>query len=834
ANTALGYTSLYSNTTGTENVGIGSQVLLSNTTGSQNTGMGLQTLYNNISGVRNTALGYQAGYANTTGINNIFVGDLSGYKDATGASGGAITGHYNIVIGTSQNMLVDHAASSQLNIGNLIFGTSLGTGSTLGTGNIGIGTSTPGYKLQVVGTTASPSLSAHSGTFAISGGAATSQLTMGNYAGIPYGAWLQAKDHGNEGNSYPLILNPLGGNVGIGTTTPGSKLSVAAGASIGANYGVAAPTNGLIVEGNVGIGTASPAKKLHVVGPYVGDSTATMGGVVARFDAGITHGLQFGTMADPYTWWIQSSDNNNIATTYPLALNPNGGNVGIGTTSPSNKLEVSGDARVGSLVIGNGTASSYQAGSIWTDANWGMLFRAKNAGSVSGAAFSFHNSADTNLLNITDAGNVGIGTTSPASLLTVVGGGACFSGSGATVACGNTAGNLYYRTANTGTYDIAENYPTFDESITRSTIVALDTQHPGAVVVATSSNNTFGVVSTDPGMVLGGADASMRGQKMVPVALSGRVPVRVNLDGGPIAVGDELSLSSVAGVAKKAGDGEQSIGYALENYAQEVPGGKVEVFITHGTVAGLTVADLTAQLAAPLPTLLSQAGPVKSFLTNLFARVTEWLADAGNGIADFFAGRVHTKELCVGENGNETCITKTQLDNLLAGQTASAATVGTGGDSSGGGVSSSTPDTTAPVLTLNGENPATILTGETYADMGVTASDNVDAQVFVYASVDGGSTIQPGQMVTLDTTEAADHTITFTVTDEAGNTATATRTVHVVMPAVAPEAAPVEEPVADSGAAVAAPLDVPAAPVSDSIPSTGSTDSPQAEATTTP
>jgi len=49
------------------------------------------------------------------------------------------------------------------------------------------------------------------------------------------------------------------GNVGIGETAPGSKLSVSGGATIGASYDTtAAPTNGMIIEGNVGIGTTSP------------------------------------------------------------------------------------------------------------------------------------------------------------------------------------------------------------------------------------------------------------------------------------------------------------------------------------------------------------------------------------------------------------------------------------------------------------------------------------------------------------------------------------------------------------------------------------------------
>jgi len=58
-------------------------------------------------------------------------------------------------------------------------------------------------------------------------------------------------------------------NVGIGITTPASRLSVAGNLSIGATYAAtAAPPNGAIIEGSVGIGTTSPhpGARLHVTG----------------------------------------------------------------------------------------------------------------------------------------------------------------------------------------------------------------------------------------------------------------------------------------------------------------------------------------------------------------------------------------------------------------------------------------------------------------------------------------------------------------------------------------------------------------------------------------
>src|SRR6185503_21165763 len=88
--------------------------------------------------------------------------------------------------------------------------------------------------------------------------------SLGASSGNTY-SQLQAYTAGRIGPGS-LVFQPLAGNVGIATTTPLSKLSVSGNQSIGADYNIAAPTYGLIVEGNVGIGNTSPSYKLDVAG----------------------------------------------------------------------------------------------------------------------------------------------------------------------------------------------------------------------------------------------------------------------------------------------------------------------------------------------------------------------------------------------------------------------------------------------------------------------------------------------------------------------------------------------------------------------------------------
>lgn len=110
----------------------------------------------------------------------------------------------------------------------------------------------------------------------------------------PDHSWMQS--HGN----MPLAINPLSNNVGIGISTPGSRLSVVGGIALGKSYAHSNIVNdNLAVEGRVGIGTTDPGSSLSVAGGVaIGKSYAQRGSTtVPDNDLSVEGNVGIGTIA---------------------------------------------------------------------------------------------------------------------------------------------------------------------------------------------------------------------------------------------------------------------------------------------------------------------------------------------------------------------------------------------------------------------------------------------------------------------------------------------------------------------------------------------------------
>ncbi|MDB5254933.1 MAG: hypothetical protein JWL92_309, partial [Candidatus Nomurabacteria bacterium] len=468
--------------------------------------------------------------------------------------------------------------------------------SYLGTGNVGIGTITPGSALQVNGGAAigySASTAAPTNGLAVSGsstfgGIATfnnqliaqtgsTGLLIGGSAGLGFGG-IWSNGVTQSGTNYSFLTN------GVATILNGSAniyLSVNNSPVVTLGASGTAITGNLSVTGSVGVGTTSPSTLIGNAGPVLevastGNTNSVLvisNGATANssngsyIEARSTATLSGGIAALGRMGWGRGADvtAGKISSSFSIQLNNDGtvivpfsitstGFVGIGTTNPGAKLDVNGDAHINTLTIGLGGSAIAQ--------NTALGFSSLNVNTT--GAYNVGVGYEALFANTTGLGNTAVGglalftnvigqnnTAIGASAMqngtgvnnTVVGSGAGFI-SGLT--SGNTNTFLGY---NSGVGVTSGSFNTFvgvNSTIgnVSNYIVLADGQGNNRLVI--DGNGNAGIGTATPGYKL-------------TVNYGGTVPTSADNTQFPLVVSNTSSTGSVTRIAIVAGTASQAL-----------------------------------------------------------------------------------------------------------------------------------------------------------------------------------------------------------------------------------------------------------------------------------
>jgi hypothetical protein len=413
SNVSIGLNSLHQNIDGASNTATGYQSLLSNINGSQNTASGMNALEQST-GSNNTALGYGAGSAQTNYNQNTFIGYNAnvtsaniGFPINNSTAIGAnttLTQSNTVILGDNNNVGIGTSATGHNTGAERYLTISSGSGSLSSAGEatslelIG-GTTTGDLQNRIdfiaratdgnnystgriemtgsndeSGSTKYGIMKFHTKAREAGGNdALTERMSIDNYGKIKFGkdeqSYVFPTSRGDEGQILSLSHDSPGELVWNNPTSSPWDVN-------GSNISRS--------SGYVGIGTSSPSEPLHIKRTANAEAKIESSSGLARLilDGSVNkaaidfynNGTWGGTMGysvtSDYLFWTESG--------HGTIMVGKSGNIGIGNTSPTEKLEVTGNTKLdGDVTVGNLSGTGER--NVIVDASGKLGFAASNS-----------------------------------------------------------------------------------------------------------------------------------------------------------------------------------------------------------------------------------------------------------------------------------------------------------------------------------------------------------------------------------------------------------------------------------------------------------------------